>query len=86
MGALGGGQLLQAESGAVEEEAAASKQFLLHGCQAAPLLHEAQHLQGDTTPHFIFNFKLKLKRLEPPSSNQIDSLDIGASLKAKHFF
>ena len=84
---LGGGQLLQAKSWGVEEQATASKQFLLHGWQAAPLLNEPQHLQGGgMTSHFIFNFKLKQKLLEPSSSTQIDSLDIGASLKSKTCF
>lgn len=43
---LGGSQLLQAQSRTVEDKAAASKQLLLHGCQAAPLLNKSQHLQG----------------------------------------
>lgn len=45
VGALGGGQLLQAKNWAVEEEAAASEQLLFHGCQAVPLLNESQHLK-----------------------------------------
>lgn len=84
--ALGSGQLLQAQGRAVEEKTAASKQFLLHGWEAAPLHNKPQHLRGDTTPHFIFNFKSRLQPPESSFSTQIDSLDSGTSLKAKHFF
>lgn len=46
VGTLVGSKLLQAQGRAVEEKSTASQQLLLHGCQAAPLLNESQHLQG----------------------------------------
>lgn len=56
---------------------------------AARLLHSWTNLstcREDTTSHFIFNFKLKQKALEPSSLTQIDSLDTGALFKSKTFF